>query len=325
MPFCDVASTSLVKFHFCCVQEVFLCCVVAHVKGFWASVDSSCKSTWFREAERGFIGMCAGLWRRNQGLVLGGVVPRQQLLFQDFRAVLLGVDMPHVLSPHRKWNLRILALGGQYKFWRTNFSRHQQKRNLAGGVNKWEKGASGEMFLFSMEHLSKSEGIGYKCRKIQHLNRLFESEIRTVLSSVMYLTMYNGSLLLLGLDGWKVLFLAPAIKNKNTKMLGMVWHRKVISPLSAKYSFSDMTILCLLYVLYLVILIEIMCFPMLCNCLYPISYHPLHSLFISLLLQSSLFIYFSASTPILTSQGFQPSPAPFLIWFVFSWDLPVHA
>lgn len=51
-------------------------------------------------------------------------------------------------------------------------SRHQQKRDLAGGVNEWEKGVSGEVFLLSMEHLSKSEGIRYKCQKMQ--NSAFE-------------------------------------------------------------------------------------------------------------------------------------------------------
>ena len=51
-------------------------------------------------------------------------------------------------------------------------SWHQWERELAGGANKWEKGASGEMFLLSMEHLSKSEGIGYKGQKMQ--NSAFE-------------------------------------------------------------------------------------------------------------------------------------------------------
>lgn len=35
-------------------------------------VDPPCKYSRFREAERGFLGMCAGLRCRNQGLVLWG-------------------------------------------------------------------------------------------------------------------------------------------------------------------------------------------------------------------------------------------------------------
>lgn len=54
-------------------------------------------------------------------------------------------------------------------------TQYQQKRYLVGGVSKWEKGASGEMFLLLMEHLSKSKGIGYKCQKMQ--NSAFEQLI----------------------------------------------------------------------------------------------------------------------------------------------------
>lgn len=62
---------SLFKFLFCCMQ-IFVCCVVVHVKRFWASIDPSCKHFWFREAKYGFISMCASLWRGNQVLVLWG-------------------------------------------------------------------------------------------------------------------------------------------------------------------------------------------------------------------------------------------------------------
>lgn len=144
-----------------------------------------------------------------------GVVLRQRFLFQDFRAVLLSVDMPRTLCPHRKWNLRNLVLGRHCKCWRINFSRAG-----TSGKEIWlVEWTSGEKVLQVRCFCSRwSIGVSLraldtssrKC-KIQHLNSLFESGIRTVFSSVRYLTMDNGSLLL-GLDGWKVLFLAPAIK-----------------------------------------------------------------------------------------------------------------
>lgn len=103
----------------------------------------------------------------------------------------------------------------------------------------------------------------------------------------------------------------------------MVWHRKVISTWSTEY-------IGLLHVLYLVMLIEGVCFPRDYNCLYPISYYPLHSyltfffLFLSFWFCSLLLNLFLSINPnsdflrILAS-----SPTPFLIWFVLSWGLPM--
>lgn len=103
----------------------------------------------------------------------------------------------------------------------------------------------------------------------------------------------------------------------------MVWHRKVISPWSIEY-------ICLLHVLYLVILIESKFFPRDYNCLYPISYYPLHSylivffsfcLFNSAVFLLNLFLSINPNSDFLRILA--SSPTPFLIWFVLSWELPM--
>lgn len=102
-----------------------------------------------------------------------------------------------------------------------------------------------------------------------------------------------------------------------------VWHRKVISPWNPEY-------ICLLHVLYLVILIENLCFPRDYNCLYPIIYYPLHSYLIvfSFCLFASAVFLFNLFLSINPNSDFfgilASSPTPFLIWFLLCWELPMQ-
>lgn len=165
---------SLVKCYFSCMQEVYLCCVVAHLKGFWGSIDPPCKSPWFSEAERGLISVCAGLWRSNQGLVLWGCGAEATVLVPGFPCCAPQCrHAPYALSA-QKVKLKKFSFGKGLQVLKNQLQQswHQKKGDLAGGVNQWGKGASGEMFLLSMEHWSKSEGVGYKCQKMQ--NSAFE-------------------------------------------------------------------------------------------------------------------------------------------------------
>lgn len=103
----------------------------------------------------------------------------------------------------------------------------------------------------------------------------------------------------------------------------MVWHRKVISLHTSEYVH-------LLRVQYLVILIENICFPRDYKCLYPIIYYPLHSyliVFSFCLFAFGVFLlnFFLSINPNSDFLGIlAPPPTPFLIWFMLSWELPMH-
>lgn len=127
------------KCHFCGVQEVLLCCVVAHVEGF----EPVCwPSLWFSEAERWFPGMCAGLWCRNRDLVLWGCGAKATALVPAFPCSSMSTCPVRSVCPHRKWNFRNLALGREDGFWRANFSRAGTRREI------WlVEGASGKKVL----------------------------------------------------------------------------------------------------------------------------------------------------------------------------------
>lgn len=81
-------------------------------------------------------------------------------MLQDCCSVLIGVGVPRTLTPqkvkHKKFSFEEAV-----QVWKNlvEWSWHQQKRVLAGRVNKWEKGASGKILLLLMEHLSKAASV----------------------------------------------------------------------------------------------------------------------------------------------------------------------